>query len=91
WGGGGGEFIEHSFNQKKNFLGIDGVSKTLRAGDCDNESKVIFKRIPFVSDKDFNGTTGLTPTLVANSPDFKNKILYNNNIVHYRKLTTLET
>lgn len=88
----GGEFIEHSFNQKKNFLGIDGVSKTLRAGDCDNESKVIFKRIPFVSDKDFNGTTGLTPTLVANSPDFKNKILYNNNnIVHYRKLTTLET
>jgi DNA-cytosine methyltransferase len=36
-------FQEHSFNQKKDFLGVEGVSKTLRAGDCDSENKVIWQ------------------------------------------------
>ncbi|WP_407933083.1 DNA cytosine methyltransferase [Herbiconiux daphne] len=70
---------------------MDGVSKTLRAGDCEQENKIAYQRIPFNDDSKFVGVVGLCPTLVATNPDFKNKILYNfKNTIFYRPLTPRE-
>lgn len=81
---------DHSFNQKKDLLGIDGVAKTLRAGDCDAENKVMWKDIPFQQDKTFQGIEGVGQTLLAQGSDLKGKIIYEDGIIHYRKLSSLE-
>lgn len=80
-----GGFKDHTFNQKKHFLGIDGVAKTLRAGDCDAENKVIFKDVSFNQDKSIHGIDGQAPTLTTSGTAYNE-----NTIIHYRKLSTLE-
>lgn len=64
---GGGQFQEHTFQQKKDFLGVSGVSKTLRAGDCDTENKVIFSEIGVSQVNKFTGDNGVYGTFTNNN------------------------